>query len=255
MEKLTIHDYVRDFQCDLRGPQREWVQYIKDNDRASYEIVRYGRLKGMENMLNDCIQYAKMHQRENFADTFTIKTDGVTRRKVEIKGRSGASKVAIIINNTLVIKATYDGTEFGDQTAQEFISHELYRTSDDERDRLAAKHLAPILQYFPCNKGPDGKYKQWPGVMLQVAVNGGTCSYDRACNKTGETVVTEKFLASRGMHDMHDENAGILNGVPVVLDYGLNEKFIKWANEKGIKWRQQLLGAWYIIPCAHTFIF
>ena len=238
MERLTIHDYVREFQCDLRGPQKEWVEYIKDNDRASYEIVRYGRLKGMENMLNACIQYAKMHQRENFADTFTIKTDGVTRRKVEIKGRSGASKVAIIINNTLVVKATYVYREYGDQTAQEFISHELYRTSDDERDRLAAKHLAPIIQYFPCNKGPDGKYKQWAGIMLQVAVNGETCSYDWACNKTGETIATEKFLKSRGMQDMHEENAGILNGVPVVLDYGLNEKFIRWAIEKGIKWRQ-----------------
>lgn len=236
-EKLRIHDFVREFQCDLRGPQKEWVQYIKDHDRASYEIVRYGRLEGMENMLNACIQYAKMHQRENFADTFTVKTDGVTRRKVEIKGFSGASKVAIIINNTLVIKATYDGTRYGDQTAQEFVSHELYRTSEDEKDRLVAKHLAPIIQYFPCNKGTDGKYKCWPGIMLQVAVNGGTCSYDWACKKTGELVADEDFMESRGMRDMHEENAGILNGIPVVLDYGLNKKFIQWANEKGIKWR------------------
>lgn len=236
-EKLRIHDFVREFQCDLRGPQKEWVQYIKDHDRASYEIVRYGRLEGMENMLNACIQYAKMHRRENFSDTFTIKTDGVTRRKVEIKGRSGASKVAIIINNTLVIKATYDGTEYGDQTAQEFVSHELYRTSDNEKDRLVAQHLAPIIQYFPCNKGPDGKYKQWAGVMLQVAVNGGTCSYDWACKKTGELVADEDFMESRGMRDMHDENAGILNGIPVVLDYGLNKKFVQWASEKGIEWR------------------
>ena len=234
MERISIEKAASSFTCDLRKVNKKWVQYIKERDRTAWEIVRYGRIDGLREMLAEIVEAAKVNRCHGFSREMVITIDGQNKTKVNVKAFAGATKAVAIINGVLAVKVTYDKKDFGNQTAAEFVSYELYRNSGDECERRAAERLAPCLRYFPCRKGEDGKYQNWSGILLQVATEN-VCSFDEAIKETRNEEVTETDMVRAGMRDMHDANCGVLNGVPVVIDYGLNRKIQKWAVEQNVK--------------------
>lgn len=209
MDTITSMDFRKTFAAD--------VQAVKRKSRAAWEIIRYGRVNDLMDVLNYAIEYARGKRHEL---TETWKLCGNT---VSVRFAKGASKVVVIVDNAICIKATYNVGSLGDQTTSEVaFLQSMLNDSDEEKQNIAKNALCPVFRFFPCRKG-EGKY-YISAVSICPCVDR-VCSWNEATEETDKDDITKHQLMQCGIYDLHSGNCGIYNGRPVVIDYGLNDNY------------------------------